>query len=59
MQNTFRQKVQIQYVIFQKYDLYNTCILNKNPYGLWKDIKLNISYFYHYGCSCYTLKFKE
>jgi len=34
-------------------------ILNKTPYKLWKDIKLNISYFHNFGCYWYILNHKE
>ena len=33
--------------------------LNKTPYELWKDRKLNISYFKVFGCKCFLLNTKD
>ena len=33
-------------------------MLNKTPYELFKGRKPNISYFYLFGCTCYTLNNK-
>ena len=33
-------------------------ILNKTPYKLWKNKKLNISYFKVFGCKCFILNTK-
>ena len=33
--------------------------LNKIPYELWKDRKLNIGYFKVFGCKCFILNTKD
>jgi transposase InsO family protein len=38
--------------------IYIRTMLNKTPYELRKGRKLNISYFHHFGCTCYILNTK-
>ena len=33
--------------------------LNKTPYELWKDRKLNVGYFKVFGCNCFILNAKD